>query len=148
MKLLGLSLGYSVFASTVLLTLTARGVAAQDRSNEPPVWNRESAANYLDERMDVWFAKAKKLQAGKNETDCISCHTTVPYMLSRPALRRVMHVSSPTPQEVRLIDAVTRRVQTYDDQELLYDFSEQKEIESRGTEAVLNALVLAAAQSE
>ena len=35
---------------------------------------------------------------------CVSCHTTVPYVIARPALRRAMQVSSATPQEVRLIE--------------------------------------------
>jgi squalene-hopene/tetraprenyl-beta-curcumene cyclase len=59
-----------------------------------------------------------------------------------------MHVDSATPQEVRLLEDVTRRVETYETHELLYDFNDAKKAESRGTEAVLNALILARADGE
>jgi len=55
-----------------------------------------------------------------------------------------MHVETPTPQEARLVDETSRRVQTYETHQLLYDFDEDKKGESRGTEAVLYALILAA----
>ena len=123
--------------------LAAGEAGPRDAPSERSSWNRESAASYLDERMDVWFANAKKLQTGEGKTACVSCHTTVPYVLSRSVLRRAMHVSSATPQEVRLLEEVTRRVESYDTHEPLYDFNDKKKIESRGTEAVLNALILA-----
>ena len=123
--------------------LAAGEAGPRDAASERSSWNRESAASYLDERMDVWFANAKKLQTGEGKTACVSCHTTVPYVLSRSVLRRAMHVSSATPQEVRLLEEVTRRVESYDTHEPLYDFNDKKKIESRGTEAVLNALILA-----
>jgi len=59
-----------------------------------------------------------------------------------------MHVSRPTPQEVRVLEDVTRRVETYDAHQLYYDSDERKKTESRGTEAVLNALILARADAE
>ena len=110
-------------------------------------WNREAAAAYLDERMDEWFARGEKLQTGAGETTCVSCHTVIPYALARPALRRAMHVDAQTPQEARLADETSRRVQTYDSHQLLYDFDENKKDESRGTEAVLYALILASADA-
>jgi len=97
--------------------------------------------------MEVWFASAKKLRTGQAETVCVSCHTTVPYALARPALRRAMQVSAFTAQEVRLLDETTRRVQSYGAHQPLYDHNESKKTESRGTEAVLNALVLASADA-
>src|SRR5438034_11400143 len=59
-----------------------------------------------------------------------------------------MHVSRPTPQELRVLEDVTRRVETYDAHQLYYDSDERKKTESRGTEAVLNALILARADAE
>ena len=106
-------------------------------------WDREGAVRYLDERMEVWFANAKKLRTGQAETVCVSCHTTVPYVIARPALRRAMHVNTATPQEMRLLEETTRRVENFHSQRLLYDFNEKKKTESLGTEAVLNALILA-----
>jgi squalene-hopene/tetraprenyl-beta-curcumene cyclase len=112
-------------------------------ASRPAEWDCEGAARYLDERMDIWFAKAKKLKTGDGETACVSCHTALPYALSRSALRRAMRVTEPTTQETRVVDGVVRRVETYDAHEPMYDFNDAKKIESRGTEAVLNALILA-----
>jgi hypothetical protein len=97
--------------------------------------------------MEVWFAKAKKLRTGQTQTACVSCHMTVHYALARPALRRAMRVSAATPQETRIIEETTRRVESYGAHQLLYDHNESKKTESRGTEAVLNALILANADS-
>ena len=131
----------------VILGISARPTALQGRSAKAPSWNRESAARYLDERMDLWFVNAKKLRTDRTETICVSCHTSITYALSRPALRRAMHTSTATPQEVRLIEEVTRRVETYSTHQVMYEVDERKKIESRGTEAVLNTLILASADA-
>src|SRR5438270_44784 len=94
----------TIAISTLLVGLTTCCIAAHDAPPKLGDWNREGAARYLDDRMDVWFAMATKLKTGQRETSCVSCHTTVPYALSRSVLRRAMHVSSPTPQEVRLLE--------------------------------------------
>jgi squalene-hopene/tetraprenyl-beta-curcumene cyclase len=52
-----------------------------------------------------------------------------------------------TPQEARLVDETIRRVETYGAHELGNDFDDVKKLESRGTEAVLNAVVLASADA-
>jgi len=59
-----------------------------------------------------------------------------------------MQVSGATPQEARLFEEAARRVETYETHALLYDSSEEKKTESRGTEAVLNALILAKADAQ
>src|SRR2546427_979682 len=143
-----MSLAITVVVSALLMGLTPRGVGLQEAVAEQGGWDREGAAKYLDERMDAWFANAKKLRTGQGETTCVSCHTVVPYALSRPVLRRAMHVSTRTPQEVRLLEGVARRVETYDAHQPFYDGSEGKKTESRGTEAVLNALILSSADAE
>ncbi len=136
-----------VVLAVLLWGFTTRQGASQDERAASGGWDREGAAQYLDERMEVWFAKAKKLQTGQAETTCVSCHTTVPYVLARPALRRAMQVSTATPQELRLLDETTRRVENYATHQPLYDHDERKKTESRGTEAVLNALILASADA-
>jgi squalene-hopene/tetraprenyl-beta-curcumene cyclase len=139
-------------AITVVLALLPLGFTTR-RAAPPDVragsggWDREGAARYLDERMQVWFANGKKLRTGQAETVCVSCHTTLPYALARPALRRAMHVGALTPQEMRLLEETTRRVESYGDHQPLYDHSESKKTESRGTEAVLNALILVSADA-
>jgi len=138
----------TVVVTTLFIGLSARWAVSAEATFERSGWNPEGAARYLDERMDAWFANAKKLQTGPGETTCVSCHTTVPYALSRSVLRRAMHVTSATPQEVRLFEETARRVETYDTHAPLYDSSEEKKTESRGTEAVLNALILTKADAE
>ena len=108
--------------------------------NTPIAWDKAAAAKYLDDRMDLWFDKARKLRTGQGNTACASCHTTVPYALARPALRKAAGVSQPTPQEARLLDETLRRVETYGSHEQI---NKGKDEQSRGTEAVLNLLVLA-----
>src|SRR6185369_8544768 len=65
--------------------------AASATSNMPHQdgrrWNLPDAAKYLDDRMAIWFANAKKLRTADGQTVCVSCHTTVPYVLARPTLR-------------------------------------------------------------
>ena len=95
---------------------------------------------YLDARMDLWFANGTKLKTGDTQTACVSCHAGLAYALARPVLRRIMHATGLPPQEARLIADTTRRVETYETHQVLYDFNERRQIESRGTEAVLNAL--------
>src|SRR5437899_10437403 len=107
-------LAITVVVSVLLMGLTASGRGSQEAAAEHGGWDREGAAKYLDERMDAWFANAKRLRTGQGEPTCVSCHTVVPYALSRPGLRRAMHVNTRTPQELRRREGVTRRVEPYD----------------------------------
>lgn len=134
-----------IFFAVLLLMLTTRLDAT--RTVQANGWDQAAAARYLDARMELWFTKAKKLRTGTGETMCVSCHTTVPYVLARPALRRAMKVKTATPHELRIVQEVTRRVESYDAQQPLYDHTDSKKTESRGTEAVLHALILANADT-
>jgi hypothetical protein len=142
----------SVFALPFLTVCASSALAASaDPDPSGPVpqestvrntatgWDQEAAAKYLDDRMDLWFQKARKLQTGQGTTTCVSCHTVVPYALARPALRKAAGVDRPTPQEAKLLDETIRRVDTYGSHEPL---DKSKGAESRGTEAVLNLLIL------
>lgn len=142
-----MKLAITVIFTAVVIGVVALLTAQQNESSGRGGWNREGAAKYLDERMDIWFTNANQLRTGQAKTACVSCHMTVPYALARPVLRRVMNVTAPTTQEIRLLDAVKQRVETYSSHQLLYESSEGKKTESRGTEAVLNALVLANAEA-
>ncbi len=130
----GSLIGMVVFGLAVFHFETSRTHAAQLG------WDMAQAAQYLDDRMDLRFAKATQLQTGQAKTSCVSCHTVVPYAFARPALRKAMGVTDPTPQEARLLDDTVRRVSTYGDHQLI---DAKKDKASRGTEAVLNALILA-----
>lgn len=114
-----------------------------------PAWKKGEAAKYLDERANVWFSfTAADRGEGATKTTCVSCHTLLPIVLARPALRKVTGVSEATEFEKRFLDQRRQRVQKWKELDspkigLFYDFNEQKKKESWGTEAVLNALVLA-----
>ena len=132
------------------LTVFAASVAAQEARPSDvssSSWDPAAAAAYLDARMDLWFANGTKLKTGDSQTACVSCHAGLAYALSRPVLRRVMHADAPATQEAKLIDDTTRRVETYSTHQVLYDFNERRQIESRGTEAVLNAVILTSADA-
>src|SRR6187397_1941463 len=137
-------------AMVMALTVFGGAVAAQHAGpsgGSSASWDPAAAAAYLDARMDLWFANGTKLKTGDTQTACVSCHAGLAYALSRPVLRRVMHVDAPSTQEAKLIDDTTRRVETYGTHQVLYDFNERRQIESRGTEAVLNAVILTSADA-
>jgi hypothetical protein len=122
----------------ILLSVAAGTAALTTASAEG--WDKEAAARYLDSRMDLWFERASELKTGDAKTSCISCHTVLPYMLSRPVLRKTMQVIEPAPQERKLIKEIALRVETYPKHESM---SDPKHGGERGTEAVLNAVMLA-----
>lgn len=102
------------------------------------------AAAYLDQRASWWMTWPRA--ARDHETFCISCHTAVPYAMSRPALRRSLAEQAPSPDEQRILENVTRRVRLWKEVAPFYsdeDRGKYKTVESRGTESVLNALILA-----
>ena len=84
--------------------------------------------------------------ARDHDTFCISCHTAVPYALARPALSVMLHESAAPAPEQRLMDDVRRRVRLWNETSPFYTdqyVGPGKSAESRGTEAVLSALLLA-----
>ena len=107
-------------------------------------WNPTGAAAYLDQR-EGWWA-AWPTAARDHGTFCVSCHTAVPYALSRPALRAALAEKAPSLNERILLDNITKRVRLWKEVEPFYSDAKDgvnKTAESRGTEAVLNALILA-----
>src|SRR2546427_4331107 len=116
---------------------------SQIASNDAGVWNSHSAAAYLDQRLS-WWTTWKNAERDHG-TFCISCHTALPYALGRPALRAVLREQGPSANERRLLENVTKRVRLW--AEVLPFYSDEKNgapktAEARGTEAVLNALIL------
>jgi squalene-hopene/tetraprenyl-beta-curcumene cyclase len=64
-------------------------------------WSAQLAAKYLDERQREWFAWP---QAQSPNGPCVSCHTGMPYLVARPALRRLLKEAQPTMYETGLLD--------------------------------------------
>jgi squalene-hopene/tetraprenyl-beta-curcumene cyclase len=113
-------------------------------SNDAGSWDTKAAATYLDQRAEWWMGWPQS--ARDHDTFCVSCHTAVPYALSRPALRTAMGEQSPSATERKLVANVTKRVRLWNQVEPFYSDEKRgapKTAESRGTESVLNALILA-----
>lgn len=105
-------------------------------------WDPRAAAAYLDQRETWWMQWWGS--ARDHETFCISCHTVLPYAFSRPTLRKALG-EKVSANERDLLENVKKRVRLWKDVKPFY--GDQAEA-SRGTEAVLNALILARADSE
>jgi squalene-hopene/tetraprenyl-beta-curcumene cyclase len=107
-------------------------------------WDAKSAANHLDARQSSW--RGLPAAARDQETVCLSCHSTLPYSLARPALRAALGERAPASHETLLLNDVLKRVRAWKDIEPWYPDQTRgipKTTESRGTEAVINALMLA-----
>ncbi len=124
--------------------LVGLGVWERAGAQESAPWDRESAAAYLDARQAWWMDWPTA--ARDRGTSCVSCHTTTPYALARTALRTGATGTLPAAVERRLLDNVELRVTAWHEVEPFYSdeqYREGKTSESRGTEAILNALILA-----
>jgi squalene-hopene/tetraprenyl-beta-curcumene cyclase len=107
-------------------------------------WDAQAAAKYLDGR-ELWWSRWPTSQRD-HETVCVSCHTVLPYVLSRRALRGTLHEEAPSAIERSILAGVTKRVSLWSDVKPFYSDAEagpRKTVESRGTEVVFNALILA-----
>ena len=107
------------------------------------VWSAKAAAAYLDGRSDWWTTWPQS--ARDHGTFCVSCHTAVPYALSRLTLRTALSEQGPSATEQKLLDNVAKRVRMWSEVEPFYKDGKSgptKSSESRGTEAVLNTLIL------
>lgn len=124
--------------------ITAQAFEADTLASGPTsTWNLEAAAKYLDAR-EAWWLKWPVSQRDQG-TACVSCHTALPYALSRRTLRDALHEEAPSAPEQKMLEYVTKRVTMWSQVEPFYSDKQagpKKTIESRGTESVLNALVL------
>lgn len=112
-------------------------------------WDPKAAAAYLDRRQSWWMEWPRAQR--DHQTFCVSCHTAVPYALSRSALRSALAEQAPSPNERRLLDNVIKRVRLWKEVEPFYkdaDRGPYKSVESRGTESVLNALILSSREAQ
>jgi squalene-hopene/tetraprenyl-beta-curcumene cyclase len=141
-----LTLSFCILTAALLLCHQVPSRASNTSSTS---WNPQSAANYLDQRAAWWMSWPKAQR--DHETFCISCHTAVPYAMSRAALRPALAESTPSANELRLLENVTKRVRIWKEAVPFYldaDRGPYKSVESRGTESVLNALVLASRDAQ
>ncbi|MBN8729909.1 MAG: hypothetical protein J0L64_05160 [Acidobacteria bacterium] len=70
-------------------------------------WESMLAAKYLDERQKQW-AEWKPAQAAGGT--CLSCHTGLPYLIARPAVRQLHNQAEPAAYEKALLDGLRHRL--------------------------------------
>ena len=91
-------------------------------------WSPRLAADYLDSRQKEWFAWPR---ANGGAKPCISCHTGLPYLLARPALRKRLGETEPTQYETGLLESLRSRLE-----------KKEPNSESLGVESIMAALFL------
>lgn len=118
-----------------MLVTACHSYAAEPSVREP--WSSAAAHDYLNGRTEWWLTWKPAQQ--KQGTVCLSCHTTVPYVIART-------LSSQQPPQrtndpfTTLLTSTRKREKLWGELEP-YDTAHQAA--SRGTESVLNALMLA-----
>lgn len=138
-------LGRSTSIAALVLAAVVTGGPTVARAQRSATWDARAAAAYLDARQTWWQAWPNA--ARDHETSCVSCHTALPYALARPALRSMLGEADTPAPERRLVENVMKRVRLWKDVEPFYPDQTNglpKSSESRGTEAILNALIVAA----
>jgi squalene-hopene/tetraprenyl-beta-curcumene cyclase len=132
----------AVFFGSLLASRGSASIEAPAASG--PAWNAAAAAGYLDKRQAWWMSWPPAAREGG--TACVSCHTALSYALGRPALRRAIGEQAPSAVERAMLDSISKRVTHWAEFQPFYTDAKDgppKSAESRGTEAVLNALILA-----
>jgi squalene-hopene/tetraprenyl-beta-curcumene cyclase len=106
-------------------------------------WDAAAAGGYLDSR-ETWWQSWPRSQRD-HQTACVSCHTVLPYAVGRPAVREQLKDEQASAPERTMLAYIEKRVGLWNETEPFYkkDSGETKPEESRGTEAVLNAFILA-----
>jgi len=119
-------------------------VARAQHVASTPSWDPKAAAGYMDARQSWWMTWPNA--ARDHDTACVSCHTALPYALARPALRAPLGERDASATERKMMEQVTKRVRLWKEVEPFYPDQTRglpKTSESRGTEAILNAVILA-----
>ncbi len=109
----------------------------------PNSWNQAAAAQYLDSR-EIWWQGWDASQRD-HKTVCVSCHTVLPYALSRSSLRGALGEEAPSAPEHVMLNNVLRRVTLWNQVQPFYSNSQEGPTlapDSRATESVINALIL------
>lgn len=135
--------GFCLSVAALLLVSLTMSACSHPSNKISTTWNQEAAAAYLDRRETWWMGWSAS--ARDHDTFCVSCHTALPYALARPALRSAMNQKEISGIENALIKNVITRTRLWNETAPYYSDAEygERAAQSRGTEAVLNALILA-----
>jgi squalene-hopene/tetraprenyl-beta-curcumene cyclase len=129
-----------LFVVSGFVSIAAFAALAQ----EAPSWDVKGAASYIESRQTWW--RGVPSAARDANTVCVSCHTSLPYALARPALRAALNEQGRAENEAKLFADIVKRVRAWKEVEPWYPDQTRglpKTAESRGTESVINALILA-----
>jgi len=119
---------------TALLTLAVAPAFCQG-------WNPRLAAQYMDSREKEWIAWPMAMHSG---VACVSCHTGLPYLLTRPALRQTLgEKTGPTLYEGVLVASMRATVIRTDANDLFAGLKGAIIDQVYGAQVVLSSLVLA-----
>jgi len=104
-------------------------------------WNARLAEQYMDSRQKEWLAWPTAMASG---VACVSCHTGLPYLVARPALRRSLgERTGPTLYE-NMLDASMRATVTRTDAKDLFPGLKGLIVDQVfGAQLIMNSLVLA-----
>jgi squalene-hopene/tetraprenyl-beta-curcumene cyclase len=135
----------AAYRSVVAVSLVLAGtiVVRAGQSPASQSFDAKAAAAYLDSRAEWW--STWQSAARDKGTFCISCHTTLPYALARPALRGALGEGDASTTESKILGNLLTRARNYRDIEPFYPDQTRgipKTSESRAIEAVMNAVVL------
>lgn len=130
-----------VLASALIASIASAPLRAGAEGSA--AWDVKAAASYLDARQAWW--RGWPNAARDHDTVCVSCHSALPYALARPVLHSRLNESGPSPNESKLLADVVKRVRAWKEMEPWYPDQTRglpKTAESRGTESVINAIIL------
>ncbi len=103
-------------------------------------WNPKLAAQFLDARQKAWVTWPHANESG---VPCVSCHSGLPYLLARPALRQALGEKTPTLYENVLLAGLRATVMKTDANDLFKGLKGLIADQVYGAQAVLSALMLA-----
>src|SRR5579863_122712 len=97
-----------LIVTTVILAFAVILAPAQEHNSVTTESALRAAASYLDGRLDWWEHWPNA--ARDHDTQCISCHTALPYALARPKLRGSLGEHDAPAAEKKMLEFVTKRV--------------------------------------
>jgi squalene-hopene/tetraprenyl-beta-curcumene cyclase len=133
----------AIASGIVMLTVVAIGRRTEAGPSDATGWDAKAAATYLDGRAEWWTTWPNASR--DRGTYCMSCHTTLPYALARPALRGPLGEREPSAAEGKIFGNLLTRARSWRDIEPWYPDQTRgipKTSESRAIESVMNALLI------
>jgi squalene-hopene/tetraprenyl-beta-curcumene cyclase len=104
-------------------------------------WSARAAEQYMDSRQKEWVAWPGASRSG---VACVSCHTGLPYLVARPALRQALNEKTgPTLHEGLLVSGMRATVFRTDANDLFGGLKGLIADQVYGAQVVLASLVLA-----